>query len=53
MIKKKISKLVLGLVVGGMLLTGCSNNADEESSGSEEAKEFNIGISQLDRKSVV
>ena len=30
MIKKKISKLILTLVVGGMLLTGCSSDEDDK-----------------------
>ena len=47
MIKKKISKLILTLVVGGMLLTGCSSDEDDKVLDAEEGKEFNIGISQL------
>lgn len=51
MIKKKISKLVLGLVVGGILLTGCTKKEDGQVAGNGEDtasdKEFKIGISQL------
>lgn len=49
MIKKKISKLVLSLVVASMILAGCSSDdgtsKTEEDTGSE--KEYIIGISQL------
>ena len=41
MIKKKIGKLVVGLVVGAALLTGCS------SEDKTDGEKFNIGISQL------
>ena len=46
-----MSKLLLGLVVGGMLLTGCAKKEDTPVSGTGEdntsTKEFKIGISQL------
>lgn len=50
MIKKKISKLVFGLVVGSILLTGCSSK-DGQKTGTNgdkvDGKKFSIGISQL------
>ena len=51
MIKKKMSKLVLALVVGTVLLTGCASDnggSDSTNEGTGEAdKEYVIGISQL------
>lgn len=47
MIKKKIIKLVLGLVLGTIFLSGCAGNSGSNSNGSESEKTFEIGISQL------
>lgn len=49
MIKKKISKLMLTLVIGSMVLSGCASNDKEETpvSGDSTSKEYVIGISQL------
>nr|WP_300004243.1 ABC transporter substrate-binding protein [Tissierella sp.] len=44
MIKKKIGKLVLVLMVGSVLLTGCSSKTKRDKTDGEK---FNIGISQL------
>lgn len=47
MIKKKISKLVLGLVLGTLFLSGCAGNSEPNGTGTESEKTFEIGISQL------
>lgn len=49
MLKKKMSKLVLGLVVGSMLLSGCVNDGGDSNTNAGESSEteYVIGISQL------
>lgn len=50
MIKRRISKMLVGLVLGATLLSGCAKNDDKVSGTAEDktsGKEFTIGISQL------
>ncbi|MGO1470812.1 MAG: ABC transporter substrate-binding protein [Tissierella sp.] len=49
MIKKKMSKLVLGLAVGSVLLSGCASDSSSSKAQTDKSgdKEFTIAISQL------